>query len=162
THYAVGARASSGYREYKSAADVYRNDVIALVFARLCDVKAQGSKAQIRKLPVRSDRMQAGSKDDIATLPICRRGYAARPGEVVAVIGAAGLVPLSVMPAGVAGCLMYRGAPLPVLDLLGVLEPGAKGEAGRELAQIAVMVPSNGARFGLMVNDLGEIAEVLT
>jgi len=160
-HYAVGAMASSGYREYKNAADVYRNDVIALVFARLCDVEAQGSKAQIRRLPVRSDRMQPGTKEDIATFLIGRRWYAARADEIVEAIDAAAVVPLPFMPPGVAGCVMYRGAPLPVLDLLNVLEPAAK-EAARALTQIVVMVPSNGAHFGLMVDDLGEIAEVLT
>jgi len=67
------------------------------------------------------------------------------------------------MPAGMAGCLMYQGAPLPVLDLLDVLEPQPKGRlAARVPAQIVVMAPSNGVRFGLMVDDLGEIAEVLT
>jgi chemotaxis signal transduction protein len=58
---------------------------------------------------------------------------------------------------------MYRGVPLPVLDLLDVIEPAAKGrEIARASTQIVVMAPSNAARFGLMVDDLGEIAEVLT
>jgi chemotaxis signal transduction protein len=73
---------------------------------------------------------------------------------------------------------MYRDAPLPVLDLLRVLEPPAKGDQGfsvqdfgvqdlgsqvaRVAAQIVVMATSDGTRFGLMVDDLGEIAEVLT
>jgi len=35
------------------------------------------------------------------------------------------------MPPGMAGCLMHQGAPLPVLDLLGVLEPGTKARAPR-------------------------------
>ena len=49
------------------------------------------------------------------------------------------------------------------LDLLSVLEPAPPARRPqRAAAQIVVMAPSNGARFGLMVDDLGEIAEVLT
>jgi chemotaxis signal transduction protein len=163
TYYAVGASASSGYREYKGADDVYRNDVIALVFAQLCDVKAQASKVAVRRLSVRSDRMQAGTKEDIATFLIGRRWFAARSDEIVEAIDAAGVVPLPLMPPGMAGCVRYRDGHLPVVDLLRVLEPGAKGaQAARAAAQVVVMAPSNGVRFGLLVDDLGEIAEVLT
>ena len=37
-YYAVGARASSGYREYKSETDSYKNDVIAFMFSPLGEV----------------------------------------------------------------------------------------------------------------------------
>jgi chemotaxis signal transduction protein len=163
THYAVGAKASSGYREYKGPADRYRNDVIALVFARLCEVNAQGSKPPVRRLAIRSDRTQAGAKEEVASFLIGRKWYAARASEIVEAIDVAGVVALPFMPPGMAGCLMHQGAPLPVLDLLNVLEPGTNGAgAARAAAQIVVMAPSSGARFGLMVDDLGEIAEVLT
>jgi chemotaxis signal transduction protein len=168
THYAIGAMASSGYREYKGPADAYRNDVIALVFARLCEVKAASSKAPIRRLAIRSDRTLSGAKEDIATFLVGQRWFAARANEIVEAIDVAGVVPLPFMPPGMAGCLMYQGAPLPVLDLLSVLEPAADSskalgaQVARAAAQIVVMAPSNGVRFGLLVDDLGEIAEVLT
>jgi chemotaxis signal transduction protein len=164
-YYAVGAKASSGYREYKGPADAYRNDVIALVFARLCEVKAHMSKPAIRPLSVRSDRTQTGAKEEIATFLVGRRWFAARTKEIVEAIDVGAILPLPFMPPGMAGCVMYRDAPLPVLDLLRVLEPPVKGadsQDARAAAQIVVMAPSNGMRFGLMVDDLGEIAEVLT
>jgi chemotaxis signal transduction protein len=166
-YYAVGARASSGYREYKSATDVYRNEVIALVFARLCAVTAQASKTAIPRLVVRSDRTRTGTKEDIATFLVGRRWFAARSSEIVEAIDAAAIVALPLMPPGMVGCITYRDAPLPVIDLLSVIEPRAKNApieraaAARAPAQIVVMAPANGARFGLMVDDLGEIAEVL-
>jgi chemotaxis signal transduction protein len=166
--YAVGARASSGYREYKDANDGYRNEVIALVFARLCDVAAQALEPPVRSLAIRSDRLQAGAKEDVATFRIGRRWFAARTREIVEAIDAAGVVALPQMPRGMAGCLVHRGAPLPVLDLLRVLVPPGAGMAGtaaapreRGAAQIVVMTASSGARFGLLVDDLGESAEVL-
>jgi chemotaxis signal transduction protein len=165
--YAVGAKASSGYREYKDANDVYCNEVIALVFARLCDVAAQGLEAPLRSLSIRSDRGQAGAKVDVATFRIGRRWYAARTSEIVEAIDANGIVALPHMPRGMAGCLIHRGAPLPVLDLQRALAPpvAATRAAGAPLergaAQIAVMTASGGARFGLLVDDLGDIVEVL-
>ncbi len=210
-HYAVGASASAGYREYKDARDVYRNDVIALVFSRLCNVEAHVAKEPVQRLSIRSDRTQTGAKEDLATFLVGRRWFAARTGEIVEAIDVADIMPLPFMPPGMMGCLMYRGSPLPVLDLLRVLEPpansskaaGARAERGtlatpdlirgsgqrsnsvvrahsasqdaRERAgdtrpepgssartgQIVVMTPSSGARFGVLVDDLGEIVEVL-
>jgi chemotaxis signal transduction protein len=139
--------------------------VIALVFARLCEVKAHMSKPAIRPLSVRSDRTQTGAKEEIATFLVGRRWFAARTKEIVEAIDVGAILPLPFMPPGMAGCVMYRDAPLPVLDLLRVLEPPVKGadsQDARAAAQIVVMAPSNGMRFGLMVDDLGEIAEVLT
>jgi chemotaxis signal transduction protein len=165
-HYAVGARASSGYREYKDSHDVYHNDVIALVFARLCDVTAQLPARPVASLSIRSDRTQAGAKEDIATFLIGRRWFAARSSEIVEAIDAAGIVALPHMPSGMAGCLMHRGSPLPVLDLADVIAREASpstptAPAARAGTQIVVMTASNGTHFGLLVDDLGESVEVL-
>jgi chemotaxis signal transduction protein len=160
-YYAVGAKASSGYREYKSASDLYRNDVIALVLARLCDVGTRMSKVPPRSLSVRSDRMRAGTKVDIATFFVGERLFAARADEIVEAVDVAGIVPLPFMPPGMTGCLMYRDAPMPVFDLLDVFEPSDGTPAERAARQIVIMKSSSGARFGLLVDGLGEITEVL-
>ncbi|MGM0518428.1 MAG: chemotaxis protein CheW [Campylobacterota bacterium] len=39
SYYAVGARCSTGYREYKSVIDDYKNDVICLVFIKIGDIQ---------------------------------------------------------------------------------------------------------------------------
>jgi chemotaxis signal transduction protein len=155
--YAVGARASSGYREYKGANDAYRNNIVALIFTPLCDVGAQASEAQ--PITIRSDRMRAGIKEEIATFFVGKRLFAARAAEIIEAIDAAGIVPLPLMPLGMTGCLMYRGAPLPVFDLTRVLQDAGVTER-REAAQVVVMESSSGGRFGLMVDGLGEIVEV--
>jgi chemotaxis signal transduction protein len=161
-YFAVGAKASSGYREYKSASDGYHNDVVALVFAQLCPVSGQVAKRPIRNLSIRSDRTRAGAKIDVATFFVGERIFAARASEVVEAIGVDGVVPLPFMPPGMKGCLMYLGAPMPVFDLLSVLEPvDGGGPAARAPAQVVIMRSSSGARFGLMVDGLGEITEVL-
>ena len=163
--YAVGAKASTGYREYKNGKDGYENAVIALIFTRLCDasVEARDSNEVVRSPSIRSDRMQAGAKEDLATVLIGRRWYAVRAGEVIEAIDSAGIVPLPFMPPTMAGCAMYRGASLPVLDVGGDLDPKAKRLSIKQAArQIVVMTSAGGARFGLLVDGLGEIVEVLT
>jgi len=162
TYYAVGSKASSGYREYKGPSDVYRNDVIALVFAQLCKVSTRASKAPIRSLSIRSDRMRAGVKVDVATFFVGEQMFAARATEIMEAVGVAGIVPLPLMPPGMTGCLMYLGSPMPVFDLLSVFESSTnRVPAERAPTQVVIMKSSSGARFGLLVDGLGEITEVL-
>jgi len=162
-YYAVGAKASSGYREYKGPDDAYRNEVIALVFTRLCDARAHAAATTVRRIPIRSDRTKPGEREDIATFRIGRRWFAARAAEVVEAIDTSDIVPLPHMPSGMAGCIVYGGKPLPILDLGGVLDPSADtARVAGAPVQIVVMSPPDGERFGLLVEDLGEIAEVLT
>jgi chemotaxis signal transduction protein len=163
TYFAVGVNASAGYREYKDAQDAYKSNVIALIFTPLCAVEDHALQEPVPSLSIRSDRMQTGAKQDIATLRVGARWFAARVSEVVEAINGAGIVPLPFMPEGMVGCLMYQGSALPVLDLRSFLELPAENvgsEPGRH--QIVVMTLPNQARFGLLVDDLGEIVEVLT
>ncbi len=104
--------------------------------------------------------MQAGQKEEIATFFVGRRLFAARAAEIIEAIDATGIVALPLMPLGMKGCLMYRGAPLPVFDLLLVLDDAGAAEE-RTAAQVVVMESSSGGRFGLMVDGLGEIVEVI-
>jgi len=162
-YYAVGANASSGYREYKGAGDAYQNDVIALIFTRLCGVGAKRSEAPFAVPSVRSDRMQTGIKEDIATFRIGRSWLAARASEIVETIDGSNIVPLPGMLAGMVGCVMYRGSTLSVLDLAKMVgQPGTAAAGQRSSGQIVVMTLPDDTRFGLLVDDLGEIVEVLT
>jgi chemotaxis signal transduction protein len=158
-HYAVGASASSGYREYKGPDDAYRNNVVALIFTPLFDASARAVETEAAAITIRSDRMQAGLKEEIATFTIGKRLFAARAAEILEAIDATGIVALPLMPLGMTGCLMYRGAPLPVFDMVRVLEDAATAER-RSASQVVVMESSSGGRFGLVVDGLGEIVEV--
>ena len=130
-----------------------------LIFTPLFDVGARAAEAEAAASRIRSDRMQAGLKEEIATFTIGKRLFAARAAEIVEAIDATGIVALPLMPLGMTGCLMYRGAPLPVFDMVRVLEDAAAAER-RSASQVVVMESSSGGRFGLMVDGLGEIVEV--
>ena len=112
---------------------------------------------------VRSDRTQTRTaKEDIATFRVARSWFAARTSEILETIDGSNIVPLPLMPAGMVGVVMYRGSALPVLDLAKIVErPGAIATGERASGQIIVMTLPNENRFGLLVDDLGEIVEVL-
>ncbi|HZO46685.1 MAG TPA: chemotaxis protein CheW [Xanthobacteraceae bacterium] len=161
-YYAVGANASAGYREYKDANAAYQNDVVALIFTRLCGADARQSEVPCAAPSVRSDRTQAGAKEDIATFRVGRRWLAVRTREILETIDGSNIVPLPCMPTGMIGCVMYRGSALSVFDLGKVAgQPGGTTTGKRPSGQIVVMTLPNETRFGLLVEDLGEIVEVL-
>jgi chemotaxis signal transduction protein len=57
---------------------------------------------------------------------------------------------------------MYRGSALSVLDLASIVGQPEMAAAGhRPSGQIVVMTAPDDTRFGLLVDDLGEIVEVL-
>jgi chemotaxis signal transduction protein len=160
SYYAVGAKASSGYREYKSANDHYHNDVTALVFTRICDAAGRISKPPVKALSIRSDRTLAGDKESVATFTIGNQMFAVRARDIVEAIDDPALVPLPLMQPGMKGCFIYDRAAVPVFDLAQVLDNAAGADDERASTQLAIMVTSSGARFGLVVDALGEIAEV--
>ena len=84
-----------------------------------------------------------------------------KAGEIIEAIDANGIVPLPHMPLGVVGCVIYRDMPLPILDLQKLLADEG-GKPARTASQIVVMAPENDDKFGVIVDALGEIAEVLT
>jgi chemotaxis signal transduction protein len=161
-YFAVGARASSGYREYKGASDPYRDEVIALVLTRLCGVGARAVPAPAKAIAIRSDRAQVGLTEEIATFLIGARFFAARASEIIEAVDATGITALPRMPTGMAGCLMYNNEPLPVFDLLRLIEDdkSAGADAERGATHVVVMVAAAGERFGMLVDGLGDIADV--
>ncbi len=86
--------------------------VISLIFTRLCDadVEAHNANEVFRSPSIRSDRMQAGAKEDLATVLLGRRWVTVRASEVVEAIDNVGISPLPFMPPNMAGCAMYQGS----------------------------------------------------
>jgi purine-binding chemotaxis protein CheW len=106
--------------------------------------------------------MQNGAKEDIATFRVDRTWFAARTRQIVETIDGSNIVSLPGMPVGMLGCVNYRESALPVIDLAKIVErAGAAATRERPPGQIVVMTLPNETRFGVLVDDLGEIVEVL-
>ena len=161
SYYAAGACGSAGYREYKGGSDVYHNDVVALIMTRLCGAEAQTVRAPVKARSIHPGRIQAGLTEDVATFFAGGKLLAARASEIIEAIDVPNIAPLPLMPVGMAGCLMYERKPLPVFDIARVLADSGRSTPGAHApTHVVVMTSSHGERFGVLVDGLGEIAEV--
>jgi chemotaxis signal transduction protein len=106
--------------------------------------------------------MQPGAKVDIATFRADQSWYAAPTSEILEIVNGVNIVPLPGMPAEMAGCIMHRGSTLSVFELAKIVgRVDGSGGGKRPSGQIVVMTLADETRFGLMVDELGEIVEVL-
>lgn len=168
-YYAVGARASSGYREYKSETDSYKNDVIAFMFSPLGEVI--DPKTQKEK-PIRHTRVEVSHRFDnedvteIASFYIGDKWLGIRSELVMEAVGAKGLTLIPGSSKLLAGRINYQNKTLDVLNLS--YELGLTPKEISENTQIVVTkIVGNSEEkdesvryFGILVDELGEIPEV--
>lgn len=158
SYYAVGARMSSGYREYKGPGDAYRNEVLALVFLPLCEAAAQIKVGQVQRLNVHSDRGAEGASVEIATFHIGRTWFGLRSENVVEAVDPVGITAVPGAGNYFGGYLMYNGNPIPVYDIAELANAGA--HLDNDSRQVVVLRKGESAHFGIVVDGLGEIPEV--
>ncbi|MCX8017502.1 MAG: chemotaxis protein CheW, partial [Rhodocyclaceae bacterium] len=158
-HYAVGARMSSGYREYKGEGDAYHNDVAALVCVPLCEAITVAQRAEIPRLAIRSDRTTEGGTIELATFHVGQTWFGLRSTQVVEAVDRTGMTSVPGAGSEFAGYLMYRGVPIPVFDIRDIANAGPASE-GTEY-QVIVLQKNENCHFGILADGLGEIPEVL-
>lgn len=157
--YAVGAHASSGYREYKQT-DGYENDVIAMIFTPLA--KEQEHRKSIirrRKTDMRVTKNRT-DKDcmEVATFFIGDKWLGIRTDLVIEAINPDGLTTVPGSVPFVRGRRIYNDIPILIVDirsLLGLPEKDIDSET-----QIIVLKTKEFCMFGLIADALGEILEV--
>ncbi len=164
-YYAVASRMSTGYREYKSAADSYRNEVVALVMVPLSDSLYTADAARsIRSIGHESQVARRGGGVDcveIATFHIDKGWYGVRVEHALETIEQKAITAMPGMPPCVRGCIMHNSQALPVLDLAAFLGAPAR-EADDELPQqiVLIRVAEREVSYGIVVDRLGEILDV--
>jgi chemotaxis signal transduction protein len=157
-YYAVGARMSAGYREYKGPGDSYRNDIIALVFLPLCEAVEQAQNNQASRLPIHSDRGIDGETVEIATFHIGSTWFGLRTDGVVEAVNSTGLTSIARAGSAFAGYLMYQGVAIAVYDIAAMANTSSSRDAAKW--QVIVLRRGQGSRFGILADGLGEIAEI--
>jgi len=158
-YYAVGGRMSSGYREYKGEGDGYRNDLLSLVFLPLCEAVSKQQGKQIQKLIVHSDRGQGGDCVEIATFHIGATWFGLRSENVVEAVDPVGITTVPGAGNGFGGYLMYNAMPIPVYDIAELANAGPHLEGDNR--QVVVLRKGDGPHFGILVDGLGEIPEII-
>lgn len=169
-YYAVGSCMSAGYREYRADAQSNMDDVVALVFVPLSDRILDRNHPRRRYGETRIGRPPERGVDtlDLASFYIGSHWYGLHPVSVVAAVDADRLTPMPGSFDYVSGCLMYEDKAISIFDLSPFLNPVRPGVERRQprrdgFSQRQILIidsPQHQTRFGILVDSLGEIAEI--
>lgn len=159
---AVGARPSSGYREYKGKDDPYRNTVTALVFIPLGPYDAT---ARLAEASGEVAMRPAAKHDDvamreIATFHLGSHWLGLPVADVVEAVELGNATALPNAPAQVYGAMIHGTSTLPIYNLHAALGLEAPNEQEGRRRQAVIVHGENNQRFGILVDRLGEILEV--
>lgn len=159
-YYAVGARCSSGYREYK-VKDGYDNDVIGMVFVPLASVSGalSESRSRDRRTSIQVSRTRTGGKDciEVASFFIGDRWLGINADLVLEAINPEGITIIPGAHSFVVGKVFYHGDPIPVVDIRQELRLPPKDI---DMETQIVVANAGSSKVGLLVDGLGEIPEI--
>ncbi|MDD5577642.1 MAG: chemotaxis protein CheW [Methylobacter sp.] len=162
-YYAIGAHASSGYREYKSETDSYKNDVIALVGKELCVMTENREETEALPCPtVHSDRGHAETTVEIAAFRLGDEWFGIRANQILQAIDTKNITPAPGAGADRVGYIMYEELPIPVFDIRNIVCAirSSTEQMNRKAQQVIVIEKNANTRFGVMADALGEIPEI--
>lgn len=150
THYAVGVRKTSGYREYTGMG------AFGLILIPLGEAKEH---AVLRRAEPQSQHRRTATNEstvDVATFYCGQQRLGLARNEIVEALDGAQIRPIPNAPAWHAGLLMHRDTPLPVIDLGQLLDTNRGGTA----RNVIVVRTSTDQLFGLLVEELADIPEI--
>jgi len=149
-HYAIGVRRTSGYREYTGMG------AFSLI---LIPLGAAIELVALRRAEPQSHRRAVAQEPmiDIATFYCGQQRLGLERNDIVEALDGTSLRPIPNAPAWHAGLLMYREAPIPVIDLGQLLRTGRATEARNVIVVRAV---ETSQLFGLLVEELADIPEI--
>lgn len=164
-YYAVGAHASSGYREYKSKTDSYKNEVIALVGKELCFITKSLEETEEVSCPtIRSDRSgHTETTVEIATFRLGGEWFGIRAKQILEAVDTTNITPAPGAGADCVGYLIYEKMPIPVFDIRNMVcaFKGGTEQPNRKGQQAMIIEKNADTRFGVIADVLGEIPEIL-
>ncbi|EGB15842.1 CheW protein [Pseudodesulfovibrio mercurii] len=159
SYYAVGARCSAGYREYK-VDDGYKNDVIAMVFEPLAEV-SERSRTVVRRreigMGVSHKRATGADCIELATFYIGDKWLGINAIHVDEAVTPSGLTTMPGTPDYVIGKFVHNDELITVIDIRTQLRlPSVRFDPKAPI----VVVRADNANIGIVVDALGEIPEI--
>jgi len=157
---AVGVSRSHGYREYKSAADAYRNDVYCL-----CQLDLGIDDATAAAIPTTAQPLRggAGRRDgdlvEVATFRVGGKWLALERASAVEAILPEQLLRFPHQHDNVVGCVVHKGESVVIVDLRRQFE-GAGRDDAKVRRPVVLFRNSNGRIVGLQVDELGDVRSV--
>lgn len=156
-YYAVGARCSSGYREYKTS-DGYKNDILSFVFTFLCE-KNEISKLKNFKYFNNINYEKNGSEIiEYGTFFIKNYWYGINTKELVGAVGIENLQYNSQKNV-ILGRIFYENILVEVIDLHKYLNIENK-ENEQQIVIFKVENQNKDVYLGIVVDALGAIVEI--
>jgi chemotaxis signal transduction protein len=162
-YYAVGSCMSAGYREYKGLNDLYRNDIVALVFSALSDTVIEYEQLNVidNKISDSYHQRQLGENTlEIATFYVGKSWYGIRSSLILESIDIDNIAKIPGVPEFVRGCLIFGDQSITIFDLNGLLHGEYTPSTSKQA--IIVTVPNSEIRYGILIDELGEIPEIAT
>lgn len=161
-YYAVGSRMSAGYREYKSSADAYRNDLVALILVPLSAHVFGASEGNLLHRAEHSHyghRQTAGEDAvEVATFYIGGNWYGVRSQHVIEAIDARDITAIPSTPDWARGCIMHNDQLVTIFDLAALLSGKVSDSSTQQI--VLLRVPDQKLSLGILVDELGEIPEI--
>ncbi|MBL8448074.1 MAG: chemotaxis protein CheW, partial [Zoogloeaceae bacterium] len=164
TIYAVGAQASNGYREYKSAEDCYQNDVIAMVFTPLADADS-AARPPARATAIRTDLRNRSNRRttelvELATFYIGEHWFGVDASRIVEAITGDNITSVPGAAEHLAGMRYHQGRTIPIIDLRQIIGCRTQTPAPAERHIVIMRESATTEPIGLLVDALGEIPEI--
>lgn len=163
-YYIIGAKCSSGYREYKSNSDEYSNDVLAFVFIEAGELNAYQNKKEdyynnFYNYPIG----QQDEVEEIATFYVGSKWLGVKTSQVVEAISIDNLeTPISLeSDHHFKGTIAYKKYIVSVLDISSFIKNKVEKEKS-DIVLVSYQGSSHKHTIGIVVDRLGEILKVPT
>lgn len=165
-YYAVGARSSNGYREYKSYEDAYQNHVTALIFIPLGNAEEINLLLETDKelqhnqfKPTSNDTSVINDASEYATFYIGEEWLGIPASNVIKAVEPIKIRPIPSSPPYYIGLYEYNNEVIPVFKLSKLIN--SKSDQEIEKSQLIIMkCDDKNKKFGLVVSALGEIPRI--
>lgn len=164
-YYAIGARASSGYREYKGIGDDYKNQMTAMIFiplgnAETIDALIQADLAiQHNEFKPNSTSVVGSNTKEYATFYVGSQWLGLPTNNVVEAIQDVNVRSIPDTITNIEGVFQYQGKVIPVLNLGKMM--GIKNiQASEYMQMIVIQANENASKLAILVNALGEIPPI--
>lgn len=164
-YYAVGACASSGYREFKGAQDNYKNHMTALIFIPLgqaseIDAMIAADKAlKHNEFKPNSAHSERFDTSEYATFYVGNDWLGLPASDVVEAVDPLNIMPIPHSMPYFEGLYQYKRQVLPVMNMAKMLGIDiSEHQTNKQL--IIVQSANSGDRYALLVSALGEIPAI--
>ncbi len=157
---AVGARRSTGYREYKGPDDTYRNIVTALIFMPLGPydptIRPPAEAIEVGSLRALNS---TGATLEVASFYLGNYWLGLPVAAVLEAVERGPTARIANAPPQVHGAFIYQGQTVPLYNLHAALGLPLPADDGAN-CQVVVIRDGDAAAFGILVDALGPIPEV--